>query len=287
MWRELDRNGTPAGYDAAAAQTAADARAARPRTAKLAADPGLARAVTERLEMGWSPHAISADLRAEGRTVAAETIYAACYDHTGSRGLPEGSWRCLPRRCRRRKPRGRAERKPSPLGDFRPVADRCDAAAKRREAGHWEGDLIIGANNRSAVATLVERCSRQTLLVGLPDGHDAASTADAVIEALGRQPAHLVKTLTWDQGREMARWRTVEDALGAEVYFCEPRSPWQRPTNEQTNGMLRRWLPKSTDLNVGAVRLAVIEDHLNLMPRKLHNWNSAHSAYTALTCIDR
>ena len=103
MWRELDRNGTPAGYDAAAAQTAADARAARPRTAKLAADPGLARAVTERLEMGWSPHAISADLRAEGRTVAAETIYAACYDHTGSRGLPEGSWRCLPRRCRRRK----------------------------------------------------------------------------------------------------------------------------------------------------------------------------------------
>ena len=85
----------------------------------------------------------------------------------------------------------------------------------------------------------------------------------------------------------MARWRDIESALGGEVYFCEPRSPWQRPSNEQTNGILRRWLPKSTDLNVGAVRLAVIEDHLNLTPRKLHNWNSAHSAYTALTCIDR
>ena len=96
---------------------------ARPKTPVLAADPGLAAAVAERLAMRWSPHAVCADLRAQGRTLCAETIYRACYDHSGSRGLPEGSWRLLPRRCRRRKPRGRCTRKPSPLGDFRPVAD--------------------------------------------------------------------------------------------------------------------------------------------------------------------
>ena len=115
----------------------------------------------------------------------------------------------------------------------------------RSEAGHWEGDLIIGANNRSAVATLVERFSRQTLAVSLPDGYDAQSTAAAVSAALSRQPRHLVKTLTWDQGREMARWQDIEAATCAEVYFCEPRSPWQRPTNEQTNGLLRRCCPKA------------------------------------------
>ena len=105
----------------------------------------------------------------------------------------------------------------------------------RSEPGHWEGDLIIGAGNRSAVATLVERLSRQTLAVALPDGYDAYRTADAVAGAFSRQPRHMVKTLTWDQGREMARWQHVENATGAKVYFCEPRSPWQRPTNEQTN----------------------------------------------------
>ena len=184
--------------------------------------------------------------------------------------------------CRRRKPQGRHAQKRSPLGDFRPIADRPAAAEARSEAGHWEGDLIIGASNRSAVATLTERLSRLTLTVGLPDGYDAERTAAAVTAALGRQPAHLVKTLTWDQGREMARWADIETALGVEVYFCEPRSPWQRGTNEQTNGLLRRWLPKSTDLNIGQVRLAVIEDNLNTMPRKLHDWDSAHSAYAAL-----
>ncbi len=172
--------------------------------------------------------------------------------HSGSRGLPEGSWRCLPRRCCKRKQRGRHARKPSPLDDFRPIAQRSAALEDRSEAGHWEGDLIIGANNRSAVATLVERFSRQTLAVLLPDGYDAQSTAAAVSAALRRQPRHLVKTLTWDQGREMARWQDIEAATGAEVYFCEPR---QRPTNEQTNGLLRRWLPKGSNLNIGQVRL--------------------------------
>ena len=285
--REVKRAGGSGGYDAVSAQASAEERAARPKTPKLAADPDLGSAALELLAQRWSPHAVAAQLRAEGLRVCAETIYRACYDHTGRRGLPEGSWRLLPRRCRRRKPQGRHTQKPSPLGDFKAIAERPAAVEDRREAGHWEGDLIIGANNRSAVATLTERTSRQTLTVGLPDGYDARRTAAAVAAALARQPAHLVKTLTWDQGREMARWADIEAALGIDVYFCDPHSPWQRPTNEHTNGLLRRWLPKSTDLNVGAVRLAVIEDNLNTMPRKLHHWHSAHSVYTALTCNHR
>ena len=280
--RELKRCGGRCGYDAEAAQAAADLRARRPKTPKLAGDPVLAAAVGGLLADRMSPHAISAQLRSEGHGICAETVYAACYDHSGARGLPEGSWKLLPRRCRKRRPRGRHARKPSPLGDFKAISQRPASVEDRRQPGHWEGDLIIGKANRSAVATLVERTSRQTLTVALPHGYDAHNTAAAVTAALARQPRHLVKTLTWDQGREMARWPDIEATLGIEVYFCDPHSPWQRPTNEQTNGLLRRWLPKSTHLNVGAVRLAIIEDHLNTMPRKLHDWNSAHSVYAAL-----
>jgi len=227
-------------------------------------------------------------LRAQGLRVCAETIYRACYRNTASAGLEPGSWERLPRQHRRRRPRGRGEQaKRSALGQYRPIADRPPSAEGREEPGHWEGDLVIGKANRSAVATLVERSSRHTLVVGLPDGYDAANTAEAVTAALGRQPAHMVRTLTWDQGREMARWADIETSLGIEVYFCDPRSPWQRATNEQTNGLLRRWLPKSTDLDIAAVRLAVIEDNLNNMPRQLHRWQSAQTAYTALSCNHR
>ena len=162
--------------------------------------------------------------------VAAETI--ACYDHSGRRGLPEGSWRLLPRRCRRRNPRAVTHESPARWAN-RPIAER-PAAVEDSEAGHWEGDLIIGKNNRSTAVTLTERVSRQTLVAALPHGYDARHTADAVTAALARQPRHLVRTITWDQGREMARWADIETALG-KVYFCDPRSPWQRPTNEQTN----------------------------------------------------
>ena len=101
--------------------------------------------------------------------------------------------------------------------------------------------------------------------------------------ALARQPAGLVRTLTWDQGREMARWADIEQALGIEIYFCDPHSLWQRPTNEHTNGLLRRWLPKGTPLDLNPLRLAVIEDNLNWMPRRIHNWQSAADVYTQLT----
>ncbi len=115
----------------------------------------------------------------------------------------------------------------------------------------------------------------------------ASQVAAAVTAALGRQPARLVRSLTWDQGREMARWADIEAAFGIEVFFCEPRSPWQRPTNEHTNALLRRWLPKGTSLDIAQLRLAVIEDNLNHMPRRLHHWASAHDIYTQHTCNHR
>ena len=276
--RELKRAG-PGAYCAEAAQAGSDASARRPRVSKLAGE------VQRRLRQRWSPHAISAELRTLGMAVCAESIYRGCYDYTARSGLEPGSWELLPRRRKHRKPRSRCEKaKRSALGDYRPIADRPPPAGGRKEPGHWEGDLIVGRANQTAIATLVERASRHTLVVGLPDGYNARNTAKAVTAALGRQPSHMVKTLTWDQGTEMARWADIEKALGIEVYFCDPRSPWQRPTNEQTNGLLRRWLPKSTDLNIAAVRLAIIEDNLNTMPRRLHQWQSAQTAYTALSC---
>ena len=191
MHREFDRNSRHDGYGAQAAQSAAGARAPTPKT-----PPGPAAEVAERLAMGWSPHAARADLRVDRRAVCAETNYAACYDHSDSLRLPEGSWRCLPRRCRKRKRRGRHARKPIPLADFRPIAQRSATVEDHCEAGHWDRDLIIGAHNRSAVATLVERLSRQTLTVSLRYGYDAQRSTTAVSAALRPQPRHLVKTLT-------------------------------------------------------------------------------------------
>ena len=285
--RELGRNGGPGGYGAGAAQAGSCARAGRPKAPKLARDAELAAAVCERLAMRWSPPAISADLGALGLRVCAETIYRACYDRTGRRGLAKQLGASAPTAPPPKAPR--PHRAGQTLGSGRvPAPSRAPGEADiRAEPGHWEGDLIIAKANRTAVATLVERASRHTLVVPLPGGYSAPATARAVTAALARQPSHMVKTLTWDQGREMARWADIEKNLAITVYFCEPRSPWQRPTNEQTNGLLRRWLPKSTDLNIGPVRLAVIEDHLNTMPRRIHNWNSAQTAYTALSCNHR
>ena len=286
--REVARCAGRAGYDARWAHASACARARRVRASKLADDPVLAAAVIERLRLRWSPHAAAADLREAGMRVCAETIYRACYANDARSGLPAGAWAKLPRRCRRRRPRCVAQaQKPSPLGQYRPVADRRADVEDRTEPGHWDRDLIVGKANLTAAVTLAERTSRYTVTAALPDGYGAPAAAASVTAALGRQPGALVRSLTWDQRREMARWADVEAALGIEVFFCEPRSPWQRPTNEHTNGLLRRWLPKGTSLDIGQLRLAVIEDNLNMMPRRLHNWASAHDIYTQQTCNHR
>ena len=171
IYRELGRCGGVGGvYDAEAAQAHARQRARRPGALKLEADLPLAGAVRRRLARRWSPHAISADLAGAGRGVCAETIYRAAYSGCA---LGEGAWKDLPRRRRRRKPRGRRSEKASPLGSYRPLSERPAAAEDRSEPGHWEGDLIVGAANNSAAATLVERTSRHTLVVPLPGGYTA------------------------------------------------------------------------------------------------------------------
>ena len=234
--REFARCGDRGFYAARSAQADAARKAMRPRTPKLVADPGLAAEVTELLEWRWSPHAIGAYLREESpnRRVSAETIYQACYDRLASRGLPAGSWKLLPRRRPRRRSRSRCEQaKRNQLGDIRGVRERPGGLTDRLP-GHWEGDLIKGAHNRSAVVTLVERSSRYTLLAAVADS-TAASVTRAVTEALDRVPPHLVRSLTWDQGREMADWQKIQAGIRAPVYFCDPALPGNDPpTNTPT-----------------------------------------------------
>jgi transposase, IS30 family len=285
VWREWSRCGSRVSYRAGVAQTAAGVRAARPKQPKLAQDPELAGLVAAGLARRWSPHAIAVWLVTVAAVgVCAETIYRACYTNHARSGLAAGSWKLLPDCRRRRRPRRRVEqtRRHKALGDYRSIHDRPPGAGDRSEAGHWEGDLIIGARGRSAVVTLVERVSRYVICVDLPNGHTAPELVAALIEAFGTVPRRLRRSLTWDQGTEMAAWATTETGIGMPIYFADPHSPWQRPANEHANRCLRRWLPKSTCLHVGLTRLQEITSHLNHMPRRTLGWRSAHHHYTAL-----
>jgi transposase, IS30 family len=149
------------------------------------------------------------------------------------------------------------------------IADRPAEVEDRAVAGDWEGDLITGTENRSAIGTLVERNTRYTLLLHLPNGHGAAQVRDAVIAAMTDLPAHLRRSLTWDQGIELAQHAQISMATNLAIYFCDPHSPWQRATNENTNGLLRQYFPKGTDLGVHtAEHLAAVQTELNARPRK-------------------
>ena len=181
------------------------------------------------------------------------------------------------RRRRRLRRRDAQARRTGPVAGMTPIGQRPAEALGRGQPGHWEGDLIMGAGHVSAIVTLVERTTRYTLLGHLPGARrDSATVRDAVVAALGALPPHMRRTLTWDQGAEMARHREVADALGMPaVYFCDPHSPWQRPSNEHTNGMLRDYFPKSTDLSVHtAEEIAAVQAGLNERPRRSLGWDS-------------
>ena len=268
----LARCGGRAGYDARWAHASPCARARRERTPKPAVDRVLAAAVDERLKLRWSPHATAADLREAGMSVCAETIYRACYANDARSGLAAGTWAKLPRRARRRRPRSVAQaQKPSPLREYRPTADRPDDVEDRTEPGHWERDLIVGKANLTAAVTLAERTSRYTVTAALPHGYGAPQAAAAAAAALGRQPAALVRSLTWDQGREMARWADNEHARHRRVLLraaLAVAATHQRADQRAAAPMAR---PKGTSLDIGQLRLSVIEDNLNHMPRRLHH----------------
>jgi transposase, IS30 family len=254
VYREIARNSKPGGgYQPWYAHGRAYMRRRRPRARVFQADAELAALVAGRLARRWSPGQISRWLRRRYPRrphwhVCTETIYEGVY-----RGLIVPVSPQLLRTARTyRHHRGRGRSRDGALRQctaMKPIRQRPATVETRRQAGHWEGDLIIGAGQRSAIATLVERKTRYAVLVPLPSGHAAASVADALITAFTALPARLRRTLTWDQGNEMFQHARIEQATGLRIYFADPHSPWQRGTNENTNGLLRQYLPKGTDLN--------------------------------------
>ena len=242
-------------YKASVAQAAADRRARRSGAGKLATHPRLHREVQTGLEEEYSPEQISARLKMDfpedpEMRVSHETIYKALY----VQGRGE-----LRRDLHKRLRTGRALRKTrravgarrGKIPDMVNIADRPPEVEDRAVPGHWEGDLIMGSTaSNSAIGTLVERATRYVMLLHLPDGHGADAVQDAMVEAMSRLPQTLRRTLTWDQGREMTNHVKIAAATGFDIYFCDPHSPWQRGSNENTNGLLRQYFPKGTDLSV-------------------------------------
>jgi transposase, IS30 family len=281
--RELRRNRDPVsgGYRPFTAHKLAARRRARPRAGKIARDEALRQFVAGRLEKRWSPEQISQALRTEfpgdpARHVVHETIYQAVY-RPGLGGLSrELPARALRTRRRRRRPHRRpGERRLNGITSMTMIGQRPAEAAGRDEPGHWEGDLITGASNRSAIGTLVDRASRFTVLLHLPGRHTAEAVRDALIAAFVQLPPPLRRSLTWDQGKEMALHCEITAALGMPVYFCDKASPWQRPSNENTNGLLRQYFPKGSDLRAhGPDELAAVAAELNARPRKTLGWDT-------------
>jgi IS30 family transposase len=279
--RELrhNRDSASGSYRPFTAQRLAVERRARPGRGKLIRDSQLRGFVAERLTKRWSPEQIAHALRVQfpdqpDRHLATETIYQAVY-------RPElgGLGRELPKALRtgrrRRKPHRRPDaRRAGRLVDMAMIGQRPPEAADRTRPGHWEGDLITGESNRSAIGTVVERSSRFTVLLHLPGRHTAEAVRDALVQALAQLPPQLRRSLTWDQGSEMARHAEITQILGMPVFFCDKASPWQRPSNENTNGLLRQYFPKGTDLRVHQPEdLAAVAAELNDRPRKTLGWS--------------
>ncbi|WP_435881335.1 IS30 family transposase, partial [Streptosporangium subroseum] len=272
--REVARHSVEGVYLPYQAHRTAVAGRARPKTSKLVDNGVLREQVEQGLERKLSPEQISRRLVKdfpddESMRVSHETIYQALYFQARG-GLKREVQKALRTGRTRRKPqRQPGRRQPRFVQEMVMIADRPAEVDDRAVPGHWEGDLIVGANNRSAIGTLVERTTRYTMLVHLPDGHDAEQVRDGLIATISTLPAHLRGSLTWDQGCEMARHQQFSLATDMAVYFCDPHSPWQRGTNENTNGLLRQYFPKSTDLSVyGPEDLEHVAQELNGRPRK-------------------
>jgi IS30 family transposase len=272
--RELDRgclSRRPAGRYKA---TVAQAQARRPKPAKLTQHPVLRDWVADKLEhLQWSPEQISRRLRLEfpddeSMRISHEAIYQSLFVQ-GRGALRRELAVCLRTGRALRKPRRRADGRRERIKDKVMISERPADADDRAVPGHWEGDLVVGKDGKTAVGTLVERSTRFVMLLHLPDGFGAEAVRDAITGKITTLPAALRRTLTWDQGIELARHAEITIAADLPVYFCDPHSPWQRGSNENTNGLLRQYLPKSTDLSGhSAADLDAIADKLNGRPRK-------------------
>ena len=273
--REVRRNRSPDGvYRVSVAHRAAAARRVRPRQTKLDANPDLCRLIESWMDDGWSPRlisevlAVAAALDPDTVRVSHETIYQALYVQTRG-SLRADLHRCLSLKRSRRRPRGSSRHSSSPYKEAFTISQRPAEVADRAMPGHWEGDLIMsGAGSTAAIGTLVERSTRFTILLHLPDGHDSAAVAEAMIREMSKLPEHLRRSVTWDRGTELARYAEVQTALELKLFFCDPHSPWQRGTNENTNRLLRHWFEKGSDLSIHTANdLARIAAKLNARPR--------------------
>jgi IS30 family transposase len=287
--REVARNRAARpnwGYRAGAAQSRADQMARRPKPSKLAANPVLCQRVQDDLEQRWSPQQISKRLREEfpddaEMQVAHETIYRSLFVQ-GRGGLRRELTACLRSGRAVRRPQRRTNRG-SRIIDMLAISERPAEVEDRAVPGHWEGDLILGKNNQSAIGTLVERTTRYTLLLHLPHQHGALDVQQAMLAAIKTIPSHLWRSLTWDQGVEMANHREITLAADLPIYFCDPSSPWQRGTNENTNGLLRQYFPKGTDLSGHTAQdLDRVAVELNGRPRMTLGWRTPAEALNAL-----
>jgi IS30 family transposase len=276
--REVAAHGGPAGYRPVAAHQAALVAARRPKATKLGANPALCRRVITDLERLWSPAQIAARLADEfgddkSMRISHETIYKSLYLQ-GRGELRRELARCLRSGRAVRKPQGGTEKRGKIAGMVM-ISQRPAEVADRAVPGHWEGDLILGRNNVSAIATMVERTTRFVMLVHLPGDHCAETVREALTAKIVQLPAQLARSVTWDQGREMAGHARFSVETGVEVYFCDPHSPWQRGSNENTNGLLRQYFPKGTDLSVHTPEhLDTVAASLNGRPRQTLGWKT-------------
>jgi IS30 family transposase len=281
--REVAANGGRKRYRACGADKAAVARMRRPKRSKLAACPRLRAVVEEKLELRWSPQQISGWLEETfphdpEMRVSHETIYLSLF--VQSRGaLRKELARYLRSGHTNRRPRGHTSM--NGQGQLRGtlnIRERPAEANDRAVPGHWEGDLLMG-KRMHAMATLVERKTRFVMLVALPDGHAADVVADALAAKIVELPEQLRRSLTWDQGKEMASHAQFSVKTGVPVYFCDPRSPWQRGSNENTNGLLRQYFPKRTEIaHYSQADLDDVAAELNGRPRQTLGWKTPSQA---------
>jgi transposase, IS30 family len=284
--REVGGVSGRAGYRATRAEDRACVLARRPKRAKLAASPRLRGVVVGMLERRFSPQQISARLRLEypddvEMRIAPETIYQSLY--VQSRGqLRRELTRYLRSARAKRKPR-RAPTGQGHIAAMVSISERPAQVADRAVPGHWEGDLLVGKANRSFIATLVERQTRYVILIALGDDGRTETVTAKLAEHIVGLPAHLRRSLTWDQGHEMAGHADFTVATGVQVYLCDPRSPWQRGSNENTNGLLRQYFPKATDLAIHSqADLDRVAAELNGRPRQTLGWFTPAEKMTEL-----
>jgi transposase, IS30 family len=289
--REVKRRGCRHHYRAWAAKENARLLARRPKPRKLALCPRLQAEVHDGLRKCWAPAEIAGRLRRKypddpEMWVSHETIYKSLY--VAPRGPLRREWTLYLRKHHQtRRPRSRPTRTssngPGRIPDMVMIDERPAEVDDRAVPGHWEGDLILGAGALSSIGTLVERTSRYTMLLHLPNDRAPETVRAELARVIATLPEHLRRSLTWDQGGEMAQHAQFTIETGIPVYFCDPHSPWQRGTNENTNGLLRQYFPKKTDLRVHSrdylERVAI---ELNGRPRRMHEWMTPSEVFAEL-----